>query len=282
MANVERPGRDPLASLCLAKGWRLFQQRRFLLRMHFLCAQGGDASVPEAREGQARCLARQAPAEVRAGHLFSSCCSGCEHLPPAAGPELWLWMLHHSCGATWQRGTEAAPAWMFVMTRSQSAIPAFSYPPSPLPPCLGWQLDVFFLRLSLGNSPHADGSKTNILQKHKLKQNGGSFMRLRFLTFKILKSLTFNTQFDQISSVTWITFFVGKSWMLWLRLCGLHYKGTFSNSPPLQMEFNFLDFFLLDFKLTIEKDLFTMVGVWCNFPSVGEHNDQREETAFNC
>lgn len=41
-------------------------------------------------------------------------------------------------------------------------------------------------------------------------------------------------------------------------------------------------FFLLDFKLTIEKDLFTMVGVWCNFPSVGEHNDQREETAFNC
>lgn len=48
------------------------------------------------------------------------------------------------------------------------------------------------------------------------------------------------------------------------------------------MEFNFLGFFLLDFKLAMEKDLFTMVGMWYKFPSVGEQNDQRDETAFNC
>lgn len=44
----------------------------------------------------------------------------------------------------------------------------------------------------------------------------------------------------------------------------------------------FWGFFLLDFKLAMEKDLFTMVGMWCKFPSVGEQNDQRDETAFNC
>lgn len=41
-------------------------------------------------------------------------------------------------------------------------------------------------------------------------------------------------------------------------------------------------FLLLDFKLAMEQDLFTMVGVWCKFPAVGEQNDQREETTFNC
>lgn len=88
---MERPGRGPLASFCLAKGWRLFRQRRFLLWMHFLCAQGGDVSVPEAREGQARCLARhnsRRRSELASLlQLLLKGVSTCKQLPAR---ELWL------------------------------------------------------------------------------------------------------------------------------------------------------------------------------------------------
>lgn len=122
--------------------------------------------------------------QVKAVISSPAAAQGCEHLQTAAW-ELWLWMLHHSCGVTWQRGTEPAPAWMFVMSRSQAVIPAFSYPPSPLPPCLGWQLGVFLLPLSLANSQlMVTGAKQTLFKSTSWNKIEDRWCSWDFLAFK--------------------------------------------------------------------------------------------------
>lgn len=103
----------------------------------------------QAREGQARCLAPKSRGQSR--DLSSSCCSGCELLPTAAGPgavtvDAASQLGSHPTAWDWTSSSkDVGDVWPGASLQSQNS-------PTPPSSLLGWQLDGFFLRLSLGNS----------------------------------------------------------------------------------------------------------------------------------